>query len=245
MISKRMALAGLLSLAFSQATAAPILVTQQPWGQDTDIGNMTAVFGAGNFTTYTSFAAANPAAVFSAGNEFVMLEGGNGTDTVLANYLTANASTVLAWVNAGGSLLVQSAGWFGDVSFNGVTLDGPDNYNSCGTLTAAGIAAFATATTQCGNYLAHDVVVGAGLTAYMTGNSNGGAIIAGSVVGNGFVMYSGLTTSVWHHNGQSLVNSLIDYTSAQSSPVPEPTVPALLGIAALVALAASRRRVAA
>jgi len=212
----------------SSATAAPILVSQNPWGQDTDTTIMNNVFGAGNWTFYNSFAAATPASVFSAANAFVFLEGGDGSDGAWQTYVNANAAAILNWVNAGGALLIQSAGWS-----NFTTTLGP------GTLTDA--AAFTTtANNQCGNYLAHDVVSGAGLTSFMTGNTNGLSIVAGTAYGAGYIMYSGLTNVQFHNNGASLLNDVVGFT-AQQTAVPEPASMLLLG-SGLLGLAARVRR---
>jgi len=226
----------------SSATAAPILVSQNPWGQDTDTTIMNNVFGAGNWTFYNSYAAATPASVFSAANAFVFLEGGDGSDGAWQTYVNANAAAILNWVNAGGALLIQSAGWSNFTTTLGPgTLTDAATENSCGTLTAAGAAAFTTtANNQCGNYLAHDVVSGAGLTSFMTGNTNGLSIVAGTAYGAGYIMYSGLTNVQFHNNGASLLNDVVGYT-AQQTAVPEPASMLLLG-SGLLGLAARVRR---
>jgi hypothetical protein len=57
------ALAVVFALAIAApASALPVLVSQQPWGTDRDVNNFNAVFGAGNYTFYNSFASATPAA---------------------------------------------------------------------------------------------------------------------------------------------------------------------------------------
>ena len=226
------------------AHAAPVLVTNQPWGADTDIGNMTQVFGAGAFLAYGSYAHADAAvaSIFSSANRFVMLEGGAATDSLLADYLGRHAGVVKAWVNGGGALLIQSAGWGSSIAFDGVNLS-YGNENGCGTLSAAGIDAFGVDARQCGGYLAHNEVVGEGLTHFMTGDTWRRAIVAGKEVGLGYVMYSGLTASRFHDRGYGLVNGIIGYTArqAQASEVPEPAPLALLGLGA-VAIGALRRR---
>jgi hypothetical protein len=238
-----MLLALVMSLS-SAALADNILVTQYPWGYD-DGANMTAVFGAGNFTTYSSFASATPAAIFNASNRFVMLEGGASTDTNWYSYLNANSSTILGWVTAGGRLLLKSAGWD-----NGTYTFGPaslilDDYNlsSWGTLTAAGIAAFtfqSTPVIQGGNYLAHNYITGTGLTSFMDGDDPGVMIVAGTNYGAGYIMYAGLTASKFHNAGDSLVNDVIWYT-ANTATVPIPGAVWLLG-SGLVGLAGLRRK---
>lgn len=240
----RSLLAAAVALAAAPAMAAPILVTNQPWGADTDIENMTQVFGAGGFLAYGSYAHADAAvgSIFSSANRFVMLEGGAATDTLLAAYLGRHASVVKAWVDGGGALLIQSAGWNNSIAFDGVDL-AYGHENSCGTLSAAGVDAFAVNVRQCGGYLAHNVVVGAGLTSFMTGDTWQRAIVAGREVGRGYVMYSGLTASRFHDGGYGLVNAVIGYTArqAQAAQVPEPASLALFGLGAAT-IGALRRR---
>jgi hypothetical protein len=218
------------------AFAMPTLVSEtwnaSNWGYAgaNDAVNMTAVFGAGNYMNYLSYASATPSAIFTASNKFVMLDGGAASDLNWYSYLTANSTTILSWVSAGGHLLLMSAGWdAGTYTFGPGSLI-QDNYahaSYTGTLTAAGIAAFTfqpTPTTQSGSYLAHDYITGTGLTVFMTGNS-GLPIIAGTGYGAGYLMYAGLTDSVFNSSGPGLVNDLIYYTAT----VPLPPSVLLLG----------------
>jgi hypothetical protein len=223
---------GLFSIV-TPGMAGSILVTEFPWGYD-DSENMTAVFGAANYTVYNSYASATPGNIFNGANNFVMLEGGADSDINWYNYLTSNDSMILNWVDSGGRLLLMSAGWDnGNYAFGPGTLILDDsNYSSSGTLTTAGMNAFTfqpTPVNQNGNYLAHNYITGAGLTIFMTGDDTGVPIIAGTEYGAGYIMYAGLTDSYWHDAGLGLVNNVIAYTAGTVSPVPPPSSLLLTG----------------
>lgn len=200
-------------LAATRVYATPVLISQQPWGQNKDAQNFSAVFGPGGFTFYNSFGSADPAAIFTAGTNFVMIEGGADSDVPFQGWLTANQASILKWVAAGGVLMLQSAGW--DAGTYGI---GPDrlvqdwyvNASNCGTLTAAGSQlVHGVPATQCGDYLAHDYVTGSGFIPLMTGSNTGATILAEAPYGGGDILYSGLTDSEWHNDGAGLMNAII------------------------------------
>ncbi len=230
-------------LSVVPALAGPVLISAYPWGSNTDTTIMDAVFGAGNYAVYDSFAAATPGTIFTPGTNFVWLEGGAGTDVDWNSYVTSNAAAILSWVNAGGRLLLMSAGGSAQTTTLGpgsLTYDGVTDY-PCGTLTAAGIAAFpTTAASQCGNYLAHDSVTGSGLTVFM--ESGATAILAGTGYGTGYVMYSGLTNYQWHTDGPSLLENVVAFTAGDLAAIPEPGTAAMLGAGLLLAAAGLIRK---
>ena len=206
------------SLAFTVDPVAlvgsKVLVTQFPWGQKGDVTAMNTVFGAGNYSLVTNYNF-DATSVFNAQNSFVFLEGGANTDTALNNFVNANSAQLLQWVNNGGKLFIESAGW--DTSITGLTntIQFNSSYstaNMSGHLTADGIAAFTHfnngGTTFTGNWLSHDVVTGSGLTEFMVGNDNGGIILAGVAHGSGYIMYSGLTDIGFNTADAVLANAI-------------------------------------
>jgi hypothetical protein len=120
---KRLAGAVLLSCGFvGLAGAAPVLVTENPWGRTDDQTAMNAAYGINNWTLYTNYASAttNIGSIFNSSTRFVMLEGSANTDVDLSSFLSANSPTILNWVSNGGSLLLQSAGWGSSVHRCGI-----------------------------------------------------------------------------------------------------------------------------
>ena len=230
-----------------RALAMPVLISESPWGADEDFQNFTTVFGAGGFVSYSTFSGADPTAIFVPNNNFVMVEGGADSDAAFQTYLADNQGSILNWVQDGGTLLLQSAGW--DPGTYGI---GPGslvqdlyfNASNCGTLTPAGRSMLTgTDPTQCGEYLAHDYVSGTGLTALMIGSNTGATIIAETQYGNGYIVYSGLTDSEWNYSGPSLVNSLIirsDHLPVQTIPEPYGVTLLAMGLSALPVVRRSR-----
>lgn len=215
-------------LAFTVDPAPPangnVLVSEHPWGQNGDAQAMDHVFGSGGYTSMGNYSF-NVNSVFNSTNNFVFLEGGAGTDRDLNNFVNANKSAVLDWVEHGGHLLIQSAGWYTSVdgpTGNTLALDpwGYSTANRSGHLTSDGVAALTTATiggpTYSGFYLSHDVIQGAGLTSFMVGNENGGVILAGTSKGSGYIMYSGLT-DIHFNTAGGVLESAIAFTSAHQN----------------------------
>jgi PEP-CTERM motif len=238
----------------SAALANPVLMTELPWNYNDSL-NMSDVFGS-NFIEYTTYRSAYlplPGDIFNSANRFVMMEGGAATATNWYNYLTANQTQILNWVNGGGSLLLMSGGWnFGTYTFGPAYITA-NLLSYSGTLTAAGVNAFtfqSTPATHSGTYytqsgtqhqnaIALGAIPGNGLTIFMTSPTYG-PIVAGTPCGNGYIMYAGLVTSNFDVSGPSLVNDVIAFTAAQADHVPLPGSMLLFG-SGLLGLAGWRR----
>lgn len=216
----------LATLGATAAPAMPVLISEGPWFQEQDAHNFSAVFGPGGFGFYSSFETADPGAIFTPANGFVMIEGGGTSDVPFQAWLTADQTAILNWVTAGGVLLLQSAGL--DAGTYGI---GPDslvqdwyvNASNCGTLTTAGAQVVqGTPTTQCGEYLAHDYITGTGFIPLMMGSNTDVPILGEALYGSGAILYSGLTDSEWHYDGPGLMNAVIAGSARLLHPVPEP-----------------------
>jgi hypothetical protein len=206
----------LLSMAFlwshsnvqAQCTNNYYVVNHNPWGQTFNQTAMTNVFGAPNWTqaNYSTPAAT----IFAPGVCFVMLEGGENNDTFLNNFLNANLPIVETWVNNGGRLFINSAGWNTSVScgFGGTTLVYP-----AGSSTATAVNVndpiflgpyLPTATSYTGSSYSHNSVTGTGLGILLTGQN--GTILANKYWGNGIVFFGGITSPNFHTPNTEAVN---------------------------------------
>lgn len=215
-------LAGAACLAMGMAVAvhaAPVLVSEGPWGSTNDQSAMNAAYGVGNWTFYNSYATAAPnvGSIFSNTTNFVYLQGSAASDVTLKSFLGTNGSTILDWVSHGGNLLLESAGWSTSITFGGATLNYDTGYSSStGRLTAVGEKLFTSTpianTSRSGSWLAHDAITaeeGVNLVTFIEGDTNSHGvqpIVAGYQYGKGYLLYSGLTLYQFHSttNGGAL-----------------------------------------
>lgn len=196
-----------------------------PWSTLNNTNAMTAVFGAPNFTTL-SFAAANPATIFSPSTQFVFLEGSDGNAIALNAYITSNITTIENWVNAGGRLFLNAAPNSGgnmNWGFGGVVL----NYNSAQSSVNAVnpahpifIGPFTPVTTAyTGGSYSHAHITGGTTTPLLTGG--GVNVLTELVWGAGRVMFGGITSPNFHTpaiEAQNLWQNIISYVSGGSGP---------------------------
>lgn len=197
------------SLSSSFAFALPALVSEQPWGSTNDQEAMDIIYGAGNWTLYNSYAGVDTAALLQPDTGFIYLQGSAGTDFSLQSYLSANSADLLGWVNRGGVMLLESAGWGTSIAFGDATLQlGPQI--SRARLTQLAIDSFTTTPVanveRTGNFVSHDVIVpntGITLLVLVEGDdpsdpSTKHALVAGYKYGSGYILYSGLTLYQFH-----------------------------------------------
>ena len=125
--------AGSLMMLSTWANAvAYIRGATAPWGETTNEAAMDAIFGAGGWDDLRMADGPGPF-LPGAGHTFIFLEGGDDTANELNAYLTTYRTEIEAFVNAGGSLLLNSAPNEGgdiDYGFGGITLTYPASSSS-------------------------------------------------------------------------------------------------------------------
>ncbi|MGB0915366.1 MAG: hypothetical protein ACPGVI_04795, partial [Crocinitomicaceae bacterium] len=96
----------------------------EPWGSSSNTDAMNTAFVTGLWTL-DLFESLDPSAVFSSKTSFVLMDGSDTGAQEMEAFLTANQAAIEAWVNNGGSLLINAAPNEGgdiDLGFNGSTL---------------------------------------------------------------------------------------------------------------------------
>jgi hypothetical protein len=196
------------------------ITNSPPWGSPSNVDEMNAVFGPGNWIP-ANFSA-NAASIFLPGTQFVFLEGSDGNATALNNFVTANLTLIQNWVFAGGRLFLNAAPnvggaqtWgFGGTTLNyqnlipaianavpGVTIANvihPINIGPYTPLDANGV--------YTANYFAHANVVNAGNTLIQSAANSNFSVLSEKTWGSGLVLFGGMTTSNWHNNVFPLTN---------------------------------------
>lgn len=190
----------LTSLGANALPAAYYVVDNNPWGQTTDITNMDAVFGSGNWTQASS---STPAAtIFAAGTGFVFLEASDYNPNMAA-FISANITTIENWVAAGGRLFMNAApNYPGNQNwgFGSTTLNYPsfaDNVNS--TVPSNAIftgPATPTTTSMSGGSYAHAYITGGNLVTLLYDDAfspNTRPVLCYKRWGAGVVFFGGIT----------------------------------------------------
>ena len=227
----------------SNAQQGVVYVTDQngePWGSQSQINAMNTVFGNGGWTT-SYYQNANAQAIFSNANCFVYVEGGQNNDTPMNNFTTANQALMQTWVQNGGHLFLNSAGWNSDINcgFGGVTITLNPAYiyaSAPGAVTVGqgghpifNNGLYPSGASWTGNYFSHDVINGPSGTNLITCTGAQGNQIGLTELqdGCGIVLFGGMTSTSWHSpqpDADNLLNAIYDYmTPCVGQPISCPT----------------------
>jgi hypothetical protein len=181
--------------------------TAAPWDVTSNEVDMNDVFGKGNWNDLR-YETVNPNSLFGSGTTFIYMEGGDNNANALQTFLSNNSASIAAWVNAGGRLFINAAPNQGngmDLGF-GITLNfDPDNYT---TASNNGIAISGTHkifngpltpvgnTFTGGDSFSHAYLTGDGLSPIIQDDVSR-TVLAEMAVGNGLVMFGGLTVDIF------------------------------------------------
>jgi hypothetical protein len=194
----------LLAQTAAANQAAYLRGTFPPWNQTTNETAMDRAFGPDGWDDLRMSGGAGPFAV-GTGDDYgvIFVDGSDTTAIEFSSFLTAHGAAISAWVNAGGSLILNSAPNQGS-SFSmgfGVTLTYPD-FSNIVAASDPGHPIFVgpflpTATGMTGSAYSHAAVSGAGLTSIIVG-SGAEVVLAEMPVGSGHVIFGGMTTDNFH-----------------------------------------------
>ncbi|GIK18342.1 MAG: hypothetical protein AMXMBFR77_11300 [Phycisphaerales bacterium] len=202
----------------------------EPWGMPGNVNALNDVFGGGGWTRL-DFPTAVGNGIFT-NYDCIIMDGGNGADAEFNAFVNANRAAMEAFVAGGGKMLINAARWGSapmvlDVGF-GVFLDNnfPHDFgNAVDTSHPIYQGPFGvTGGFFDGDYLAHDIVYGSGLTDLMFGSSGPDVILAEKSYGAGHVVFGGLTLPffgehpLWTDNTDEFHRNLYYYVCNVPSP---------------------------
>ncbi|MCC9065442.1 gliding motility-associated C-terminal domain-containing protein [Flavobacterium piscisymbiosum] len=188
----------------SQITAGYLSDVTEPWFVPGNINAMNSVYGT-DWTQY-NYDTVNATALFDSNRRFIWIDGSEYNTSKMTAFLAANNVIIENWVNAGGTLLINTATnevfspynvGFGITSTrvlfpNASPADPSDSFFT--------LSPYLPITTPIytGGYFAHNFFLGPGLEKKIT-SSTGEILLAEKKVGGGLVRFSGLTTSLFEN----------------------------------------------
>ncbi|MCZ2140497.1 MAG: gliding motility-associated C-terminal domain-containing protein [Bacteroidia bacterium] len=198
------------------------ITDQQPWGVTSNVDEMNAVFGIGNWIQ-ASFSNPAPATIFAPGTQLVFIDGGDMNGIACDNYITANIALIENWVNQGGQLFLNAApnnGIQQNWGFGGVINNYP-NYvpvlgnNVPGALVTNMLHPINTGPFQptdpngvyTGNYYAHSNIINGGTTLMHSAADPNIAVLTEKNWGAGKVLFGGMTSTFFHNTVPPLQNA--------------------------------------
>jgi len=188
----------------SQITAGYLSDVTEPWFIPGNINAMNSVYGT-DWTQY-NYDTVNATALFDSNRRFIWIDGSEYNTSKMTAFLAANNVIIENWVNAGGTLLTNTATnevfspynvGFGITSTrvlfpNASPADPSDPFFTLSPYMPI------TTPTYTGGYFAHNFFSGPGLEKKIT-SSTGEILLAEKKVGGGLVRFSGLTTSLFEN----------------------------------------------
>ncbi len=188
----------------SQITAGYLSDVTEPWFVPGNINAMNSVYGT-DWTQY-NYDTVNATALFDSNRRFIWIDGSEYNTSKMTAFLAANNVIIENWVNAGGTLLINTATnevfspynvGFGITSTrvlfpNASPADPSDSFFTLSPYLPI------TTPTYTGGYFAHNFFSGPGLEKKIT-SSTGEIVLAEKKVGGGLVRFSGLTTSLFEN----------------------------------------------
>ncbi|OXA69827.1 hypothetical protein B0A67_17980, partial [Flavobacterium aquidurense] len=189
----------------SQTTAGYLSDVTQPWysfGLTGNIDAMNSVYGT-DWTQY-NYNTVNAAALFDSNRRFIWIEGSDNSTSKMLTFLAANTALIENWVNAGGTLLINTATnealspynvGFGVTSTRGVFTSGLP-FDTSSSFFALSPYLPIIPNQYTGTSFAHNFFSGPGLEKILV-SPTGEIILAEKKTGSGLVRFSGLTTGVF------------------------------------------------
>lgn len=170
-------------------------------GGDSDVAAMNAVFGVGNWTQ-ANFETVNTATLFQP-NQFIFMDGGDGTTNEFITFLNANEAAIEAWVTSGGRAVINAAPNEGPDTFGmtfDVTNDQTTDHDSVTLVPGHPITTASGATVVfTGGSFAHSNVLGGSISPIIRDTTVPAQIILGELnPGTGRVLFGGMTTTNFH-----------------------------------------------